>query len=115
MAKNKILIGCASALAFFFLLAGVAGYVIYQRFAPLFSRPEIPEALKQPRIILGQDLFEKRLFMQLKKLGRINSMTYGELDPSPGNELCIVAQSGVLFVDEQGNEKASVTFPKKVD
>jgi hypothetical protein len=112
---NKILIGCASALALFLLLAGVAGYVIYQRFAPLFSSFETPEQLKQPRVLLGDDLFEKRLFIQQKNLGRITSMTYGELDPGPGPELCIVGQTGAVFTDEQGNLKASVTFAKQVE
>ncbi|HJQ23131.1 MAG TPA: hypothetical protein VKA60_04395 [Blastocatellia bacterium] len=117
MNKNKLLIGCSSVLALSLLLAAVAGYFIYQRFARFFSmiHTEMPAELKQPRVIAGQELLEKASFLQVKRLGRISSILYGKFDPSLDSELCIVGQTGALFLDEQGNQKDSVTFAKAVE
>lgn len=69
---------------------------------------ERPESLSEPRVLVGESLFKKRVFYENSALGVITDIRLGELDPAPGEELGIVGSSGAVFLGENMESKATV-------
>jgi hypothetical protein len=115
--KNKILIGCSVTLAISLMLAAVVGYYVYRQIRNFYAsiHPEPPAEIQQPRVLVGQDLFEKKFFLDAKRLGDITTIVYGKLHPGHEPELWVVGNTGAIFLDGQGNQIESVTFEKEKD
>ena len=97
------------------MIAGTVAYLVLTSLLEGSSGPDqnLPEAIREPRVVLGENFLAKATFVQDKKLGGITSIVYGELDPHLGPELCIVGHTGVLFTDEDGEWRHLITFGKQ--
>lgn len=77
-------------------------------------RSELPEWMK-PGVRVGEDFLVKELFVEDKRLDAGEDIAFGELDPSPGHEVCVVARRCAIFVTSSGEPIRSVRFGRWPD
>lgn len=110
MPRNA-LIGVAS-LALLLLAAGA--FLYFKVVAPgvriAEAELEAKKAKLQPRIIIGQGDFKKRLFYASDELGRISEVRFGWPADREAADIAVVGSHGVDFIDAAGHVKQTVRF-----
>ena len=107
--KRKLLI--AFAVCLLLLTVGVA-YFVNVIIWP--SRYQVPAELKASRVLLGDKLFEKRLFYQGTDVGEISQILSGWPADREGATLAFVGNTGAHFVDLNGQLRKAIRFSGNV-
>ena len=71
---------------------------------------EPPKYVLPPEVKVGDEFLEKTLLMREPAFGTVTDLRYGELDPRPGLELCVVSRSDVVYLGDEGDTFGRLTF-----
>lgn len=107
LGKNKLLMLIAILGVVFIILAGL---VLTQIIPVLLFPLGISSGNKNSEIIAGGGLFTKEEILDNGRLFTITDFKFGNLDGSPGDELGIAADGGVVYLDSNYKEKSSIIF-----
>jgi hypothetical protein len=119
--NKKWLIGCS--IAAFWGIVIVAGVVwgIYSFYSRIQSMmPEMPPELREARVVLGSELFQKDIFIEAekrtvksKRIGSFEDIVIGDLDGNPGIDIVLAGSDGAAFFDIEGNKQSQVIYEFK--
>ena len=107
---RKILIGLG-VLAFLLVAAGA---YLYHKIQPGLrayqEQVAAEEKLLQPRVVIGNGAFDKRIFYNSSGLGNISQIRLGWPADREGAEIALVASQGADFIDYSGQVKKRLRF-----
>ena len=107
---RKILIGLAALLL---LLVG-AGVFLYYKIQPSIreaeARAEEERRILQPRLLKGEQDFERRVFYTSEGLSNISQIRMGWPADREGTDIAVVGSQGADFIDFAAQTKKQVRF-----
>jgi hypothetical protein len=116
--NKKIVMGC-SIIGFLgvVIVAGAIWY-LYSFYSGIQSmRPEMPVELREARVVLGSELFQKDKFTELEKssqkskgIGSFEDIAIGNLDGNPGTDIVVAGRYGAAFFDLEGRKQSQILY-----
>jgi hypothetical protein len=76
------------------------------------ERVETKGSLSGSGTIKGGDFLGKSLLSKGRMFGHVTDIRYGQLDPHPGNELCVAGMGLVVFIDNEGKAFGNLELEK---
>ena len=138
--KTRNILLVLGAVAFIFLgIIGYGAYSLYSFFSQFSMSREIPDEIKEPRVLVGSEVLSKTVFFELSKQGLIKTVSDGTKIKDEkerqkvvqseiakgiynfedlkvvGDEIVAVGEFGGYFFDLAGNLKKHITFDPVVE
>jgi hypothetical protein len=117
--KKWLIIG--SLVAFFGCVIVAAAvvfiYTFYSRIRSMM--PETPPDLRQARVVLGSELFQKDKLIpseggnqKSRSIGEFEDIAVGNLDGKDGTDIVVAGRNGAALFDMEGRKQSQVLFEK---